>query len=186
MGIVEAIAGLGYLLQKVFLFIAEGDESSRARQFRIAGWISYLIGLPMWMVIFVIENNFILAFIEGGGVPSMVLGLIIALRGRGEAPTWLDKLAVVMAFVGIIVSTYHFGGLAEITQALELGVAVGFLGGTYFLAKKNLNGWLWYMLMNSSAGTLMWVQGYPVLTIQQAFSLAIVIMAYIKAKKVKR
>ncbi len=185
MGIIATIAGLGYLLQKIFLLIAEGDESPKGRRFRIAGWVSYLIGLPMWMVIFFKESDWILAFIEGGGAPSMALGLVIAIREKGEVPSWLNRLAILMTFVGIGVSFYHFGGLTTITQGLELGVAVGFLRGTYLLARKNPNGWLWYILMNGSAGTLMWIQEYPILTIQQAFSLTIVIIAYIKAMRAR-
>lgn len=186
MGVVEAFAGLGYLLQKVFLLIAEGDESARGRRWRISGWIAYLIGLPMWMVIFFIESDWILIFVEGGGAPSMVLGLVIALRGHGRAPEWLNAFAMVMTFVGIGVSLYVFGGLATLTQALELGVAIGFLFGTYLLARRNSTGWLWYLLMNGSAGTLMWMQGYPLLTLQQAFSFIVVIAAYGKALKANR
>lgn len=186
MGIIEIVAGLGYFLQKVFLLIAEGDESVTGRLWRISGWIAYLIGLPMWLIIFYIESNWILAFVEGGGAPSIVLGLIIAIRGRGEAPEWLNLFALFMTFVGISVSLYRFGGLITFPQLLELGVAIGFLIGTYLLAKKNPMGWLWYLLMNSSAGTLMWIQGYTLLTIQQAFSFIIVITAYIKAMKLSK
>ncbi|MCP6719959.1 MAG: multidrug transporter [Patescibacteria group bacterium] len=183
MGVVEAFAGLGYLLQKVFLLIAEGDESVCGRRWRISGWIAYLIGLPMWMVIFFIESDLILIFVEGGGAPSMVLGLIIALRGSGKEPEWLNTFAIVMTFVGIGVSLYVFGGLVTLTQALELGVAIGFLVGTYLLARKNPTGWPWYLLMNGSAGTLMWMQEYPLLALQQAFSFIIVIAAYGKSLK---
>lgn len=185
MGIIETIAGLGYLFQKIFLLVAEGDESPKGRRFRISGWVSYLIGLPMWTVIFVAESNWILFFVEGGGAPSVVLGLVIALRGHGNAPKWLDHLAVVATLVGIGVSLYAFGGLTTINQTLELGVAIGFLAGTYYLAKKNPTGWLWYLLMNGSAGTLMWVQDYYFLTAQQAFSFLVVITAYRKARSNK-
>ena len=161
--------------------VAEGDESDRGRRFRSLGWAAYLVGLPMWMVIFVIESDWILLFVEAGGAPSMVLGFIIAIRGHGNAYEWLDRLAVIATFVGVGVSMYAFGGLVTLPQALELGVAVGFLVGTYLLAKKNPTGWVWYILMNGSAGTLMWVQEYPLLTIQQVFSLIIAITAYRKA-----
>ena len=72
----------------------------------MCGWIAYLIGLPMWMVIFCIESDWILIFVEGGGALSMVLGLVIALRGRGRAPEWLNTFAIVMTFVGIGISLY--------------------------------------------------------------------------------
>jgi len=186
MGVVETVAGLGYLLQKIFLLVAEGNESIAGRRWRIAGWIAYLIGAPMWVTIFYLESNLILLFVEGGGIPSIVLGLIIAIRDRGKAPEWLNTLAIFMTFVGIAISLYSFGGLMTLSQILELGVAVGFLVGTYFLAKRNSNGWLWYLLMNGSAGTLMGIQGYPFLTIQQAFSFAIVAIAYGKAIRSQR
>lgn len=208
MGIVQVIAGGGYLLQKIFLLFAEGNKSATGRRLRILGWIAYLVGLPMWLIIFYDKSNWILVFVEGGGAPSMILGLIIALREQPEekppalgfiialreqpeeeeipvkeeeSPKWLDAFAVVMTCIGIGVSLYSFGGLFTLTQILELFVAIGFLIGTYLVAKKNPWGWFFYLIMNGSAGTLMWVEDLPVLAIQQAFSFLVVLMALGKA-----
>lgn len=180
------IAGIGYFLQKVFLLVAEGDETEKARKWRIAGWSVYLIGLPMWLIVFYVENDWILFFVEAGGAPSMVLGLIIALRKRGNIPYWLDHLAIAMTILGITVSLYSFGGLVANTQFLELGVAIGFLVGTYQLAKKQPSGWLWYLLMNGSNATLMWLQGYELLMIQQLFSFLVGVLAFAKVTRSRK
>lgn len=41
----------------------------------------------------------------------MIMGLIIALRGHGQEPTWLDWLARSSVFVGLGASLYEFGGI---------------------------------------------------------------------------
>lgn len=197
LAIVQAIAGFGYLLQKILLFFAEGDKTLHGKRLRILGWSSYLIGLPMWMVVFFIEKNWILAFVEGGGLPSMLLGLLLAVKEKPKKHTWerqeeikadgglgyLDWFAFSMTIIGIVFSIYYFGGFERLSQWLETSVSVGFLAGTYMLAKKNPKGWLWYILMNGSAGSLMYYQGYAFLTFQQGISLGFVLMAYRKARK---
>jgi len=65
-----------------------------------------------------------------------------------------------------------------LTQWAELGVVVGFLVGTYRLAKDRLDGYLWFLLMNASAGILVYMQGYYWLALQQALSLGFVLDAY--------
>ncbi|MFC1662982.1 nicotinamide mononucleotide transporter [Patescibacteria group bacterium] len=168
-----------YLLNKIFFSRAERSQSViAARRWRIASWAVYLLGLPPWLIIFVSERNWIAAGLEAGGTPAMLLGLIIALRGKGRAPRWLDYVALLAITVGIIYSLKDFGGLNTINQYLELGLTLGFLVGTYQLAKEKPQGYLWFILMNLSCGSLMAVQHYYWLMLQQMVSLGFVIDAY--------
>ncbi len=52
---------------------------------------------------------------------------------------------------------------------------VGFLLGSYLLAKRNPNGWLLFMLMNGSMAALMLLRDKPILSIQQILFLCFVI-----------
>lgn len=129
--------GVFYLLNKIFFSRVERSASERKKRlWRIWSWIVYLIGLPGWVIIFVIERNWIAAALETGGVPSMFMGLVIALKGKGKEPKWLNYISLVAMFVGISFSLYDFGGLTSITQILELGIVAGFLTGTYLLARE--------------------------------------------------
>jgi len=113
----------------------------------------------------------------------MLIGLIIALRGSGQEPQWLDYIARIFILFGISYSLYDFGGITTINQILEIGIVSGFLIGTYLLAKKKENGYLWFMLMNISNTFLMYIENYPWLMLQQIISLAFVVDAYIMNKK---
>ena len=65
-----------YLLNKILLSRAEGkDESTKLR---IWGWFVYLVGLPAWVIILVLKNDWIAATIEAGGAPAMLLGLMVS------------------------------------------------------------------------------------------------------------
>ncbi|MEX1014850.1 MAG: multidrug transporter [Candidatus Paceibacterota bacterium] len=177
--------GICYLLNKVFLSYAESLENNK--RLKVLGWSVYLIGLPAWVIILVAKHNWIAAAIETGGAPAMVLGLVIALRGVEHVPNWLSKGAEVCVYIflaiGFIYSLYDFGGITAMTQVLELGVMAGFLVGSYMLAKNNPNGWLWFMIMNGSMGTLMFVQEKPILGAQQLASLCFVIFGFIRSKR---
>jgi hypothetical protein len=178
--------GGGYLLQKIFLSRAERSKrkknESNERLWRIWAWSVYIIGLPGWVIIFVIEHNWIAAGLETGGLPAMIVGLIVAYKGKGSVPMWLNYLAVVASAVGIAYSAYDFGTLLTLTQGLELGIVTGFLVGTVLLAHKRRSGYLWYVLMNISCGTLMLVQAYPWLALQQGISLMFVLDSYRMSK----
>ena len=137
-----------------------------------------MIGLPGWAWLFVRERNWIAFSVETGGLPAMILGLVIALRGKGQEPAWLDKIAKVAVVIGISFSLYDYGGFNTISQWLELSLVTGFLLGTYMLAKKNPKGYLWFMLMNISCAALTAYQGWYWLTVQQVVSLGFVIDAY--------
>ncbi len=180
------LGGGCYLLNKIFLAWTE-DAAQRghdrwANIWRITAWVVYLIGLPPWVIIFVHRQDWIAASVEAGGAPAMVLGLVIAINGStAKSPVWLDRLAFLCIPIGIGYSLYDFGGLRTFSQVLELGLALGFLTGTYQLAKQDPRGYLWYVLMHISCGWLMANQGFYWLAAQQAVSLLFIIRAYVTA-----
>ncbi len=174
-----------YLANKVLLSISEGR--AELNRLKIWGWACYLIGLPAWIVILVIKQDWIAAAIETGGAPSMILGLIIAMRDKNNLPAVLDRFAMFFAYAliigGVGYSIFVHGGITSITQVLETGVMAGFLGGTYLLAKDSRNGWLLFMVMNASMGALMFMQNSYILAGQQLISLCFVIYGYIQSGK---
>jgi hypothetical protein len=172
-----------YLANKILLSVAEGRVE--ADRLKIWGWAFYLLGLPAWIIILVTKQDWIAAAIEVGGAPSMVLGLMIAFRKGNSLPAVLDKFAMIFAYIlifgGTSYSIYIHGGITSLTQVLEVGVMAGFLGGTYLLAKNSRSGWLLFMIMNSSMGLLMYLQGSLILAAQQAISLLFVFYGYYQA-----
>lgn len=181
--LLQWLAGGFYLLNKVFLQFSEYSwkkkENVRARQWRIASWGVYLVGLPAWVIIFIVERNWIAASVEASGVPGMLLGLVLAVRGTTtNPPKWLDRLALVCIPLGFGYSLWDFGGLTTINQWLEIALVGGFLIGTYKLALEQMDGYLWYVLMHVSCGWLMWIEGYRWLFFQQAVSLLFIVDAY--------
>ncbi len=181
--VLQVWGGGFYLLNKIFFSRAERSEEDAKRIWRIRSWTVYLIGVPAWLIIFVIERNWMVAAVEMGGMPAMVLGLVIARRGIGKEPNWLSNIARFAAILGIAYSLYDFGGITTLTQTLELVVVAGFLIGTYLLARQQPAGYLWFLLMNISAGTLMFVQDYPWLALQQVISFGFVADAYFVQKR---
>lgn len=177
------LGGGFYLLNKIFLALSEhkrnrGDEL-KARRWRIASWLVYLAGLPPWVIIFVNHRNWIAASVEASGVPAMILGLVIAVRGKTkDPPRWLDRLAMVCIPFGFAYSLYDFGGVNTLNQWLEIGLVSGFLIGTYLLAKERPSGYLWFILMHVTCGWLMWIQNFTWLFAQQIISLIFIIVAY--------
>ncbi len=63
---------------------------------------------------------------------------------------------------------------------------IGFLLGSYLLAKNNRKGWLFFMAMNMSMATLMLIQEKPLLSLQQMVSLSFVIYGFIASKNVTK
>ncbi len=176
-------AGGFYLLNKIFLSLGEGGD----KRWQIAGWSIYLLGLPAWFVILTEKHDWIVTSTEVGGAPAMLLGLVIAWKGKEQTPRILKILAGLFAYgllaVGIIYSLYDHRGLTSITQLLELCVTIGFLMGTYLLAEKKSIGWLFFALMNVSMATLMAVQSKPYLVVQQITSLGFVVWGYHRSQK---
>ena len=186
--VLQWLGGGFYLLNKIFFSFSERARNRRsealARRWRIASWAVYLVGLPPWVIIFVSWRNWIAASVEASGAPSMILGLVLALRGTAkDPPRWLDRLAIVCVPIGFAVSLYDFGGLTALNQWLEIGLVSGFLLGTYQLARDRASGYLWFVLMHVSCGWLMWIQGYPWLLGQQVVSLGFIVYAYVARRR---
>ncbi len=186
--VLQGLAGGLFLLNKIFFSFSERalnrGNSPRARSFRIAAWVVYLGGLPAWVIIFVSLHDWIAASVEGSGLPAMILGLIMTLKGRDhKSPRWLDILALVCVVLGISCSLYDFGSFRQLSQWLEAGLALGFLIGTYMLAKQRREGYLWYVFMHICCGWLMWIQGYPLLLAQQLLSLVFIADAYYTTRR---
>lgn len=187
----EALQWIGggcYLLNKAFFAAAERTHTRgdvvRARRWRIASWVVYLAGLPPWVIIFVGWRNWIAASVEASGAPSMLLGLILALRGdTRNPPVWLDRVALACIPLGFAYSLYDFGGLTVLNQWLEIGLTSGFLVGTYQLARDRASGYLWFVLMHVTCGWLMEIQGYPWLLAQQVASLGFIVYAYVVRRR---
>lgn len=182
--------GIFYLLNKIFLWCSEYALNKKkleiARKWRIVSWTVYLLGLPPWVIIFIMWRNWIAASVEASGVPAMLLGLILAFRGTTkDPPKWLDYLALLCIPLGFAYSLYDFGGVTTINQWLEVGLVLGFLVGTYLLAKERPHGYLWYVLMHVTCGWLMWIQGYPWLFLQQLVSLVFIADAWRATQKRK-
>lgn len=190
MQILQWIGGIFYLLNKIFLSLSEyarnRENEKVSRRWRIAAWAIYLAGLPAWVIILVSWRNWIAASVEASGAPAMLLGLLNALRDNtNSSPRWLNRLALISIPLGFIYSLYDFGGLNTINQWLEIGLVLGFLVGTYLLAKEQASGYLWYVLMHVACAWLMLIQGFPWLFLQQIVSLFFIINAYRTARKRK-
>jgi len=183
--ILQIWGGAAYLLNKILLSTAEGKPNNQ--RIKIWGWALYLIGVPAWVIILVSDGDWIAATIEVGGVPSMLLGLVVAARNLDSPPKQLDRISMIFAYVllavGTIYSMIDYGGIRQLSQVLEIGVMAGFLGGTYLLAKMNRAGWLLFMVMNISMGLLMLLRGNYILALQQLVSLLFVLSGYIRSTR---
>ena len=188
--ILQIWGGGFYLFNKIFFAVAEGKEEKHKRRFKIAGWIIYILGVPAWVIILVGKHNWIAASIEAGGVPAMLFGLFNVYQ-NGAAPNRIfDFITSVCTYAfltfGVCYSIYDYAGITSVSQVLEICVTVGFLIGSYLLAKNNLYGWVFFMLMNSSMGSLMLIQNKPILAIQQLISLSFVVYGFAAAVKSRR
>ena len=191
MDLVLQIWGGGfYLLNKILFAFAEGRREALQRKLRITGWTVYILGVPAWVIILVGKHDWIAASIEAGGVPAMLFGLLNAWQNADTPDRALDMVTSLFTYaalaLGVGYSLYDYGGITSISQVLEIGVMVGFLLGSYLLAKKNKCGWLFFMLMNCSMAALMLYQHKPLLSIQQLVSLCFVIYGFTVAVKSAR
>lgn len=180
------VGGSGYLLNKIAFFALERSSSQQLkRRLRIFAWLAYMVGLPAWVFIFIQNDppNWIAALSEAGGFPAMLMGLLIAIRGKGKSPKWLDHFSKMAIVLGVAVSWWDLGGIHTINQALEIGIILGYLVGTYLLAKQNHTGYLAFMVMNLCCLSLMFYQGYPILGIQQIISFFFVLGAFISNQR---
>ncbi len=180
--ILQAWGGGFYLLNKIFLALAEGKKPKTKRQLKIIGWIIYILGVPAWVIILFSKHAWIAASVEVGGIPSMLLGVLTAYQGHNSSNRALDLTASISTSVflilGVCYSVYDYRGITSISQLLEMGVMFGFLAGSYLLAKNNSSGWLFFILMNGSMAALMFMQHKPLLSIQQLVSLGFVLYGF--------
>ena len=179
-----------YLLNKIFFALAEGPHQTNKRNIRIAGWIVYILGVPAWFIILAGKHDWIAASIQAGVVPSMLFGLYNSISSTDRPNKTFDRIATLCTCVCLAIggsySLYDHGGLTTGSQILELCIMVGFLVGSYLLAKKNLYGWLFFMLMNVCMATLMLLQHKPLLSAQQLLSLCFVVYGFSVALKFSR
>lgn len=175
----QAWGGGLYLLNKICFAFAAGRPQEKSRRLRICGWLVYLLGVPAWVILLVGRQNWIAASIEAGGVPSMILGLLGAWQSGGDVHPRFVQIARFSTWgallLGVGYSLYDYGGLTSISQLLEVGVMLGFLLGSYLLAREHLAGWFFFVLMNLSMASLMFLQQKPLLAGQQLLSLCFVL-----------
>jgi len=191
MDIILQIWGGGfYLLNKIFFALAEGKSENTKRKLKIVGWTVYILGAPAWVVILISKHDWIAASIETGGVPSMLFGLLTVYQNAESPNKIFDIIAssctYVFLILGVSYSVYDYGGITSVSQLLEIGVMIGFLIGSYLLAKNNSYGWLFFMLMNGSMASLMLIQNKPFLSVQQLVSLCFVIYGFAIVCKTSR
>ena len=187
--ILQAWGGGLYLSNKILFSLAEGRSQKLTRTLKLYGWIAYILGVPAWVIILLGKHNWIAASIETRGLPSMLLGLYMVYRNSHQPPRLFDRIASTSTYGFILLGTGYslmdHGGITSLGQFLEIGVMAGFLLGSYLLAKNNNSGWLFFMVMNGSMATLMFIQAKPLLSIQQLISLGFVIYGYLRSKKIK-
>ena len=188
--VLQIWGGLFYLTNKICFALAEGKEKNKKRQLKIIGWTIYILGVPAWVAILIIKHDWIAASIEAGGIPAMLFGLFNVYKNSEKPNSFFDIIASFFSYAFIIFGTsyslYDYGGITSISQLLEIGVMIGFLLGSYHLAKNKAFGWLFFMIMNGSMGTLMIIQSKPILAIQQTVSLCVVVYGFITAIRVSR
>jgi hypothetical protein len=178
-----------YLNNKILFALAEGKKQNIKRKLKLYGWAIYILGVPAWVLILLSKQNWIAASIEAGGIPSMFLGLYTVYKNSKLPNSIFDKVVSFFTYgsiaLGVSYSLFDYGGITSFSQVLEMGVMLGFLLGSYLLAKNNRTGWLFFMLMNGSMATLMFIQNKPLLTAQQIVSLSFVIYGFRASRKIK-
>jgi hypothetical protein len=188
--ILQVWGGSFYLLNKVLFSLAEGRRAERQRRLRIAGWVIYILGVPAWVIILIGKHDWIAASIEAGGLPAMLFGLYNVYFNPEKPNSAFNLIAKLCTysflFFGVIYSLFDFGGVRAWSQVLEIGVMVGFLLGSFLLAQKKIYGWVFFMLMNISMASLMFLQNKPFLSFQQLISLCFVIYGFVRALEASR
>jgi len=179
--------GSFYLLNKILFSAAEGKEEATKKCLKIWGWSIYILGAPAWIILLMGGQSWMAASIEVGGIPAMVLGLYNTINENRQSPKLFNRFVVVCTYlslaVGISYSLYVHSGLTSLSQMFELVTIVGFLLGSYYMAKNHLSGWLFFMLMNLGMAGLMYTQAKPLLMVQQLVSLCFVLYGFNKARK---
>ncbi|MEI6897056.1 MAG: hypothetical protein V5786_06165 [Psychromonas sp.] len=176
--ILQVWGGGFYLVNKILFARAEGKQAALKKSIKIKAWIVYILGVPAWIIILVGHQNWIAASIEAGGIPAMLLGLYNTYHDNQKHNRLFNRIVAICTYsslvFGLVYSMTLHGGIVSISQVLEIGVMMGFLLGSYLVAKNNPMGWLFFMLMNLSMATLMLLQDKPILMVQQLVSLCFV------------
>jgi hypothetical protein len=184
--VLQAWGGAFYLSSKILLALAESRSGASKKKLKISAWASYLIGVPAWVIILIGNQNWIAASIETGAVPAMLLGLYNAYHEHNKPNRLFNKTVTLITYASLIFglsfSLYHKAGLTSLSQLLEIGMMLGFLLGSNYLARGNNVGWLLFMLMNLCTAALMLLQEKPILMVQQLISLGFVIYGYHKTR----
>lgn len=174
-----------YLTNKILFALSEGKKEQLKKKLKIAAWIIYILGVPPWVIILVGKDNWIAASIETGGVPAMLLGLYNTFHNHQRPHRMFNRIVTFCTYsslvFGVVFSLLHHSGITSISQIFEMGVMLGFLLGSYFMAKNDARGWLFFILMNLSMASLMFLQGKHILMTQQLVSLCFVIYGYKKS-----
>lgn len=180
--ILQIWGGTCYLTNKILFAISEGKVDSKGNKIRIGGWIVYILGVPPWVIILIKHQNWIAASIEAGGLPAMLLGLYVSWCRNRKPKKWVYILVAILTYtsltIGVGNSVYQHSGITSFSQILEIGVMFGFLLSSYFIAKDNPVGWLFFMLGNISMAALMFMQGKSILMAQQLLSLGFVFYGF--------
>ena len=183
--ILQIWGGTFYLLNKLFFALSEARQGSSKKNFRLSAWSIYILGVPAWVIILVDHQDWIAASIEAGGIPAMLLGLYNAYHDNKKPYKLLINIVTLCTysalFLGLVYSINHHAGISSLSQVLEIGVMLGFLLGSYYMAQHNRLGWLFFMLMNLSMAALMFFQEKPILMAQQLISFCFVIYGFIKS-----
>lgn len=185
--ILQIWGGGFYLTNKILFAFAEGKQGTLKKNLKVSAWLIYILGVPAWVIILVRHNDWIAASIEAGGIPAMLLGLYNASHEHQKPHKRFNKVVSLCTWsslaLGLTYSLNHYGGITSVSQLLEIGVMLGFLTGSYMMAKNNPTGWLFFMLMNLSMATLMLLQHKPILMTQQLVSLCFVIYGFTKSRR---
>jgi hypothetical protein len=186
--ILQIWGGGFYLINKVLFSVAEAKPAEIKKSIKIKAWIIYILGVPAWVTILIGHQNWIAASIEAGAIPAMLLGLYNTYYDNKKHNRWFNRIVACSTYgslaFGLIYSMVTHGGIVSVSQILEIGVMMGFLLGSYAIAKNNPVGWLFFMLMNLSMASLMLLQDKPILMVQQLVSLFFVVYALIQSRRV--
>jgi len=187
--ILQIWGGLFYLVNKILFALSETQQGLAKKRLKVSGWAIYILGVPAWVIILIEHQNWIAASIEAGGIPAMLLGLYNTYHDHKRPHKTFNVFVTICTYsslaFGVGYSLYVHGGITSLSQVLEIGVMLGFLLGSYYLAKNNPNGWLFFMLMNLSMASLMFLQDKPILMAQQLLSLCFVIYGFNKTRQNK-
>jgi hypothetical protein len=186
--ILQIWGGSFYLINKILFALSEGEYgNTKKKNLKVTGWLIYILGVPAWVIILAGHQNWIAASIEAGGVPAMLLGLYNTYYDHKRPNKAFNGFVTLCTYsslaFGLLYSLSIHGGITSVSQVLEMSAMLGFLMGCYYMAKKNLNGWLFFMLMNLSLASLMFLQEKPILTAQQLLSFFFVLYGFNIARK---